>query len=92
MKCPCHECKRRTIEPNCHDAARCEAWAAYEAQQRRARLARQEECLVSKHNNVTVVKTNTFKGWTYVQGDTGGIAYGRRKKQYLPARQRDADA
>ena len=83
--CPCRGCKERTVEPNCHDEARCEKWAGYCAQKRREQEARAEDALINKRNNLTAVKTKSYKGWAYVQGDVGGIEYAKHKKRYLPA-------
>ena len=85
IPCPCRGCQDRTLDPNCHDAARCEKWAAFEEKKRQEREARKERAMLDNRNNLNMVKSKNNKGWTYVQGDVGGIEYARHKKQYLPA-------
>lgn len=85
IECPCKGCKDRTLDPNCHHADRCERWAAYEERKRQACEARKENAMLSGRNNLNMVKSKNNRGWTYVQGDAGGIEYARHKKQYLPA-------
>lgn len=82
--CPCMGCEKRTIEPNCHEPARCEAWKAYCEAKENERRARQEAALLDGANNLRMVKSKTKLGWTYVLGDKGGRRHSESKKRRMP--------
>lgn len=84
IKCPCNNCDRRTIEPNCHDPARCKAWKTYCEAKERERKARQEAALIEGGNNLRQVKSRTRLGWAYELGDVRGRQRAERKKQRIP--------
>lgn len=83
IRCPCHGCKERVAEPNCHDPKRCARWAIYAQKNEERKAAKREADMLSAYNNMDIVKTKNYKGWMYIQGDKRGIEYGRRKKRYL---------
>ncbi len=82
--CPCNGCKKRTIEPNCHNPARCKEWKDYCEANALERKARQEEAMLRGSGVVKMVKSKTKLGWTYAIGDTHGIKHAESKKTRIP--------
>lgn len=90
MTCPCKGCKRRTIEPNYHDAKRCEAWAAYCEAQEKAKAAKREAQILNTRSDLRVVKSKNNRGWTYEVGDVRGIRHGESKRRRIPGGTKNA--
>lgn len=83
MKSPCYQCSRRTLEPNCHDAKRCEAWRAFRAQIAQTAAARQEAKMLDAANNLRTIKASGYRGWRVEKGDARGRWRAEREKRYI---------
>ena len=84
IPCPCNGCKKRTIEPNCHNPARCKEWEGYCDANALERKARQEAEMLNRGNNLKQVKSKTCLGWAYELGDVRGRQRAESKKTRIP--------
>lgn len=83
MTSPCYKCKKRTTEPNCHDATRCEEWREFRQKIEQASAARQETRLLEAANNLKAIKSSGYKSVRYEKGDVRGIWRAEREKRYI---------
>lgn len=61
---PCQGCKKRTLEPNCHNPELCELWAEHEAKKKARYKARADAAMLDA-TRVTYDKGSTryIPGW-----------------------------
>ena len=64
----CQGCKRRSIEPNCHNVETCGYWAQHMAEQER-RYAERELDQKLRRPDTKYVKNGSQKGGLYIRGE-----------------------
>lgn len=89
MTSPCYKCKKRTVDPNCHDETRCEEWRAFRAKIEQASAAQREAAMLEAANNLKAIKASGYKGIRYEKGDARGIWRAEREKRYIQAKQEE---